>query len=119
MAEDTWRTGVLDSNEDRRSTVDKTVAVAAEGDGPQVVLLLHRVTLAVEADVLNTSGGDHRFITGSSVIERVVIVIAALVNPCLIGLGSEFVLELDMVEAAVVDIKSVNRHRQIPSYGVL
>ena len=91
----------------------------AEAYGAQIILLLHRIALAVEPYVIDPSAADHGFVAGSQRIEAVVGVITALVHPSVVALCGEFVLELDVVEVLVVDIKSVNHHGHIPSYRIL
>ena len=119
FTEHAWRTGILDTGEHGRSASDKAVAVTAEGYGTQVVFLLHRVTFAVETDVLDTAAANHGLGSRSHLIEAVVRIIRAEVHPCIVRLRGEFVLELDMVKVLVVDIKTIDYNRQIPSCRVL
>ena len=93
--------------------------MAAECYCTQVILLLHRVAFTVETNIVDTTTVDHCFITGSDGVEAVISVVRAEVHPIVVAAGSEFVLELDVVEILVVNIKSVNDYRQIPSGGVL
>ena len=119
FSEYAWRARILDTAYYFRRAGDKSVTVAAESYGAEVVLLLHRVALAIEPYVLDTAAVDHRLVARSELIEAVLGVVGAEVHPVLVAAGSEFVLELDMVEVLVVDIKSVDHNRQIPSCRVL
>ena len=98
---------------------DEAIAVTTEGYCSQVVLLLHRVALAVETDVLNTTAIDHRLVARSGIIEAVVCIVRAEVHPVIVAMGSEFVLELNMVEVLIVHIKSVDDDRHVPTRRVL
>ena len=93
--------------------------MTAEAYGAQIILLLHRIALAVEPYVIDPSAADHGFVAGGQRIEAVVGVITALVHPGVIALSGEFVLELNMVKFLVIDIKSVNHNGHIPSYRIL
>ena len=77
LTEDARWTRILNTGEHRGRTVDKPASIAAEGYGTQVVLLLHRVALAIEMYIIDTPAFNHRFVARSGVIERVVSVIAA------------------------------------------
>ena len=68
-------TRILYTAPNRGRAGDEAVAVTAEGYCAQVVLLLHRVALAVETDVLNTTAIDHRLVARSGVIEAVVCIV--------------------------------------------
>ena len=115
IAEHTRRTGVFRSTDNRRSLRYKSRTVAAEADGAQVILLLHRVPLTVETELRNTSVLNHRFIACSECIEAVAGVERTLVHPFLLALRGEFILELDMVEVLMMDIESADVHRQVVS----
>ena len=106
---------ILYTAHDCRWTCDESVSVAAERYSAQVILLLHRVTLAVETDILDTSAADHSLRTRCPLIEAVVRIIRAEVDPCFVALRRQFVLELDMIEITIVHIKAVDDYRQIPS----
>ena len=93
--------------------------MTAERYGTQVILLLHRVALAVETDVLDTSAGDHRLRARSGIIEAVAVVVRAEVDPSVVGLFTEFVLQFDMIKVLIVHVVSVDHYRQIITRGVL
>ena len=82
-------------------------------------MLLHRVTLAIEAERLNASVAYHCLVACGKVIETVIGVERALVDPHLLALGREFVLELNMVEVLMMDIESVNLHGQVVTRRIL
>ena len=105
-------TGIFRAADDRRSLGDEARTVAAEGYGTQVVLLLYRVALAVEAEGHNTAVLNHRLIAGGLLVERFIGIERTLVDPHILRLGGEFVLELDMVEVLMVDIKAADLYRQ-------
>ena len=86
VAEQDRRTRILDAADDGRSLADEARTVAAEADGTQVVLLLHRVTLAVEAERSDLAVLDHRLVARSQVVQAVVGVERALVHPHLVTL---------------------------------
>ena len=79
----------------------------AERDSAQVILLLHGVTFAVEAVVFYPSVGYHLFGSGSALIKAIFGIVGAEVNPCVIGLRSEFILQFDMVEVIVVNVEAI------------
>ena len=119
VAEEDRRTGILDTADDGRSLADEARTIAAETYGTEVVLLLHRVTLAVEAERSDTAVLNHRLIARSLVVKAVVGIERAGVHPHLVALLRQFVLELDMVEVLVVDIKSADVYRQVIAYRVV
>ena len=112
------RTCIFRSADHRRRLRYKARSVAAEADCTQVVALLHRITLAVETERRDTSVLYHRLIAGGVVVETVFGIERAEVNPTLLTLGREFVLELDMVEVLVVEVKAVYLYREIVACGV-
>ena len=108
VTEDDRRTRILDAADDGRSLVDEARAVSAEADGTQVVLLLHRVALAVEAEGCDTAVDDLLLAARSLIIEAVAGIERAQVHPHVLRLGGELVLELDMIEVLVPDVEAVN-----------
>ena len=113
FSEDARRTGVLHTGNDRRGLGDKPCTVSAEGDGTQVVFLLHGIFLTVETEGSNTSVFNHGFVARCSVVERVGSIERTEVHPHLIALRGEFVLELNMVEIILGDVKFSDFNRQI------
>ena len=111
--------GILDTGQDGGGPGDESRPMPAEGNRAQVVLLLYRIPLAVETEILYLSILDHRLSTGSELIETVLGVVRAEIDPCIIGLRRQFVLQLDMVKMVVIDIKSVNRYRHIISVIIM
>ena len=118
FAEDNRYACILDTGQYRRRFGDIRCTVAAEGNGAEVILLLHRVALAIESDILDPSGIHHRFGARSGVVVRTVGVERAEVHPSVIGLLAEFVLELDMVEVRVLDVVAIDHDRLVPTRRV-
>ena len=112
-AEHTRRTGILHTADHGRRLGDEARTVAAEADSTQVIMLLHRVTLAVEAERRDTAVDDLGLVTRSQVVEAVVGVERTLVDPHILRLGRELVLELDVVEVLMTDIESTDVNRQV------
>ena len=84
LAEQDGRTGVLHTADDGRSLAYKARTEAAEADGTQVVLLFHRVALAVETEGLDAAVLYHGLVAGGQVVEAVVGVERAQVHPHLV-----------------------------------
>ena len=81
--------------------------------------MLHRVALAIEAYVVNATAIYHGFSATGDLIERVVSIERAEVYPTVVAFGGELVLQLNMVEAGVVHVETINRHRQVVADGIL
>ena len=113
LTEQHRRTGVLDTADDGRSLGDKARTVAAERYGTQVVVEFLRVTLAIEAERRDSSVLYLRFVTRSEGVETVVGEERAGIDPRIVVLRGELVLELNMVEVLMMDIKAINGNRQI------
>ena len=118
FAEHDGHTGILDTGEYGRCFRDIGRTIAAEGHSAQVVLLLHRVALAIESDILDPSGIHHRFGARCFVVVRAVGVERAEVDPSVVGLHAQLVLELDMVEVRILNVVSVNHDRLVPTRRV-
>ena len=84
--------------------------------GPQVVALLDfvRIGLTIEPGyddaitrygVGDTAGLSHQF---------PVVIVRADVHPVLVALRCQLILQLDMVEAAIVGVKAVDAYGQVP-----
>ena len=71
IAEEHRHAGVLDAADDGRCLVYIARAVTAERYGTQVIFLLHRVALAIEAEGHDTSVLYHRFVTRCLLIEAI------------------------------------------------
>ena len=84
FAEQYRRTGVFHAADDGRSLGNKARTVAAERYCAQVILLLHRIALAVEAERSDLAVLDHRLVARSQVVQAVVGVERALVHPHLV-----------------------------------
>ena len=119
LSEHARRTGIFRSRQHGGRAGDEARTVTAERYGAQVVLLLHRVTLAVEAIVLYLAVLDHLLRAGCVLIEAVVCKIRAEIHPCVFGLRGLLVLQLDMVEVIIVDVKSIDADREIIALLVL
>ena len=119
VAEQYRRTRILHTANHGRSFAYEARTVAAEAYGTQVVLLLHRVFLAVEAERSDLAVLDHRLVARSQVVQAVLGVERALVHPHLVALLCELVLELDVVEVLVVDIEARDINRQVVAHRVV
>ena len=115
FSEHSRATSVLHSRQHLRCSRYESVAVTAEGYGAQVILLLHRIALTVEADILYLSAAYEFLVAGRRFVEALIVVIRAEVHPFVLRLSGELILQFDMIEALVMHIISVNHHRQIPS----
>ena len=118
FAEHSRRTRVLDARDDRRGLAYKSRSVTAERHCAQVVFLLHGVFLSVETERGDPTILNHGFVTRCFLIERVGSIERAEVHPHLIALGRELVLELNMVEILLVEVKISYFNRQIISRRV-
>ena len=96
-----------------RRAGDEPVPVACETDGTQVVVLFHRVALAVETDIVNLAILNHCLVARSLCVETVVGIVGAEVHPVVVRLVELFVLEFYVVETIRMDIESVNHYGQI------
>ena len=119
LAKQHRRTGIFRSADDRRRFGHESRAIPAERHGTQVVFQLFRILFAVEAERHDPSVLNHRFVARSEGIQAVLRKERTLVHPGVIVLRGEFVLELDMVEVLMMNIKAINRHRQVITDGVL
>ena len=112
-SEHTRWTGIFGTADNGRSLGDKTRTVAAERYGTQVVLLLHRVALAVETERHDASVLDHRLVTRGTRIQAVARIERTSGHPHVLRLGRELVLELDMVEVLMPYIKTADADGQV------
>ena len=113
LTEHTRVARIFDTGQYLGAAGDEARAVTAERYGAQVILLLHRVALAIETEVLDLTVLNHALRAGCQLIEAVLLIVRAEVDPCVVGVGRQFVLQLDMVEVVVVDIKAVNAYRHV------
>ena len=113
LAEQDRRTGIFDTADDGRSLGDEARTVAAERYGTQVVVEFLRVALTIEAEGRDSSVLYLRFVTRSEGVETVAGEERAGIDPRIVVLRGELVLELNMVEVLMMDIKAINGNRQI------
>ncbi len=111
--------GVLGALQHIRRAGDKAVAVASVGDGTQLVLLLHRVAVAVEADAVDAAARNHRLVARSQAVEAVAGVVGTDIDPIVVRLRHLLVLQLDVVEAVGMDVVAVDRNRQVVARAVV
>ena len=88
--------------------------MAAVIDGTQVVVLLHRIFLAIERSDDDAVAGDRIGHAAGFLPQGFVSIVSAGAHPVFLSLSGELVLQFDVVEAGEVDIETINAYRHIP-----